>query len=112
MVFKASTREQVIGYTDQPAVNAPAYFDEAVMPGTGDYAITSFDCTLNFTDYVCAGILDPAASPSFAPLLSTYTELASVPWSLNMSGTFQNFAWAANGAGVTLGAGAPGNSWR
>ena len=81
------------------------------MPGTGDYAITSFDCTLNFTDYVCAGILDPAASPSFAPLLSTYTELASVPWSLNMSGTFQNFAWAANGAGVTLGAGAPGNSW-
>ena len=79
------------------------------MPGTGDYAITSFDCTLNFTDYVCAGILDPAASPSFAAIDLHGASLRYMV--MNMSGTFQNFAWAANGAGVTLGAGAPGNDW-
>ena len=56
--------------------------------------LESVNCKQQFTDYICAGVLNDPFSPLAAPpCQGVYTELAKAGWTLDFSGNVTNNVW-------------------
>jgi hypothetical protein len=83
---------------DVPAMGIPAFFDTELN------AIESWNLVWTFVLQVAVRSMDEDLTLSAAD--QTYTTLASLNWSLDLSGTFTGANWTQTGAGVTA-----GNAW-
>ena len=92
----------LIAIQDSPHISIPTYSNLTNFGAAGDSSrrLTDAEISQLFTDYICAGIVNPAdLFPRHPVVDNRFTELAAAAWGWNGSGTFNgSFAWAGGAA--------------